>query len=185
MVHPTPCSPTPQGRPWALGWGGIGCCTRRTPHNPARRPPSSYRVHARSHPCSQRQPLPAVVWAPWQTHAGQRRPGAAVSTAGGLSGHPGQEGRLVPRTMLGVGEQRATSCGATVPQACQVSPGPAVLTRNFLASRSSSPHSFWLSSMRAPSDTFFRGLGRGGTEWPPGNPGRGREMTGQPLTPHR
>lgn len=39
------------------------------------------------------------------------------------------------------------------------SPGALRLTRNFLVSRSSSPHSFWLSSMRAPSEAFFRGLG--------------------------
>lgn len=43
-------------------------------------------------------------------------------------------------------------------------PEPAGLTRNFLASRSSSSHSFWLSSMRAPSEAFFRGLGAGGRE---------------------
>lgn len=43
-------------------------------------------------------------------------------------------------------------------------PGPAGLTRNFLVSRPSSPHSFWLSSMRAPSEAFFRGLGGGGRQ---------------------
>ena len=53
------------------------------------------------------------------------------------------------------------------------------LTRNFLASRPSSPHSFWLSSMRAPSEEFFRGLGVTG----PGGGGtkRGAGVQGDSL----
>lgn len=60
-------------------------------------------------------------------------------------------------------EQRVMPRGAGLGGAGTLDPR---LTRNFLASRPSSPHSFWLSSMRAPSEEFFRGLGVTG-------PGRG------------